>query len=81
MKPKQRIYSILFSGFLLDLIQGNSFRDSASLINKAMHRKEEEEVSFKTLEEYAERTGADIKHVMDTLVCKILQGYGIDSED
>lgn len=63
------------------MIQDNSFRDSASLINRAMHRKEGEEVSFKTLEEYAERTGADIKDVMEALVCQILQGHGIDTED
>lgn len=81
LKPKQRIYSMLFSGFLLDLVRDNSFRDSASLINKAMHRKEGEEVSFKTLEEYAERTGAGINEVMETLACQILQGYGIDAED
>lgn len=81
LKPKQRIYSIMFSDLLLDLVQDNSFRNSASLINKSMHRKEEDKVSFKPLEEYTERTGAELKDLMDALVCQILQGYGIDAED
>lgn len=77
MKPKQKVQSLSFQALWLDLVGELSFRRSANVLNRLLHRKTGTCVSSSTLEERTESFGKSLSEAYTSQAESIHKAYNI----
>lgn len=77
MKPKQKVQSLSFQTLWLDLVGELSFRRSANVLNRLLHRKTGTCVSSSTLEERTESFGKSLSEAYTSQAESIHKAYNI----
>ena len=80
MKPKQRLCSMSFRELNLQLVSKLSYRDTADVLNRALHREEHESVKTSTLEDWVESFGKSLSEGYTSKAEEILESYHIDKQ-
>jgi hypothetical protein len=80
MKPKQRLRSTSFRELNLQLVSKLSYRDTADVLNRALHREEHESVKTSTLEDWVESFGKSLSEGYTSKAEEILESYHIDKQ-
>jgi hypothetical protein len=75
LQPKERVWSISFSRLCLNFGVNLSYRKSAKLINRVLHRSSEDSLKVCTLADFIERVGGKIEDYLTTISENILNNH------
>ena len=80
LKPKQRLRSRSFCELNLQLISKLSYRETADVLNRVLHRGESGSVKTSTLEDWVESYGESLSEGYMTKAESILDSYNVDRQ-
>ena len=80
LKPKQRLRSRSFCELNLQLISRLSYRETADVLNRVLHRSESGSVKTSTLEDWVESYGESLSEGYMSKAESILDSYNVDRQ-
>ena len=80
LKPKQRLRSSSFCELNLRLVSKLSYRETADVLNRVLHRDESVSVKTSTLEDWVESYGESLSEGYMSKAEEILDSYDIDKQ-
>ena len=80
LKPKQRLRSRSFCELNLRLVSKLSYRDTADMLNRVLHRNECNSVRTSTLEDWVESYGESLSDGYMSKAEEILDSYNVDRQ-
>lgn len=80
MKPKQRLRSLSFCELNLRLVSKLSYRETADVLNRILHRDKSIKVKPSTLEDWVESFGKSLSDGYKSKAENILASYNIDEQ-
>ena len=80
LKPKQRLRSRSFCELNLRLVSQLSYRESAEMLNRVLHREERNSVKTSTLEDWVESYGKTLSEGYRSRAEDILDSYNVDRQ-
>jgi len=80
LKPKQRLRSRSFCELNLRLVSKLSYRDTADMLNRVLHREESNSVKTSTLEDWVESYGESLSDGYMSKAEEILDSYNVDKQ-
>ena len=80
LKPKQRLRSRSFCELNLRLVSKLSYRETADMLNRVLHRDESVSVKTSTLEDWVESYGESLSEGYMSKAEEILDSYDIDKQ-
>ena len=80
MKPKQRLRSLSFCELNLRLVSQLSYRETAGVLNRVLHREGSKKVKTSTLEDWVESFGKSLSEGYMSKAEDILDSYSIDKQ-
>ena len=80
LKPKQRLRSRAFCELNLRLVSKLSYRETADVLNRVLHRDESVSVKTSTLEDWVESYGESLSEGYMSKAEEILDSYDIDKQ-
>ena len=78
LKPKQRLRSRSFCELNLRLVSRLSYRETADVLNRVLHRDECNSVKASTLEDWVESYGESLSDGYMSKAEEILNSYNVD---
>ena len=80
LKPKQRLRSRSFCELNLRLVSRLSYRETADVLNRVLHRNECNSVRTSTLEDWVESYGESLSDGYMSKAEEILNSYNVDKQ-
>lgn len=80
MKPKQRLRSTSFRELCLRLVSELSYRDTADVLNRALHREKRDSVKTSTMEDWVESFGKSLSEGYTAKAEETLESYHVDKQ-
>ena len=80
LKPKQRLRGRSFCELNLRLVSKLSYRDTADMLNRVLHREESKSVKTSTLEDWVESYGESLSDGYMSKAEEILDSYNVDKQ-